>query len=237
MCTIFSLLGVCRDKIEGPYYVIYDRVISYYFKEPRQKERALQLLERACNELEENRALSCYNYGVILELEGKKGAALVAYKKANAILPHPLYRSAIFSLSPSSGNFKKSFLKKITKQKKKGLKSKYYKAMALKHPFRYLWDIELHLQGLLHQKKSQNLITREWQQVLKYAATGDDKKCAGHLKQFYDLLASATKKNKKERYKIISLYRGSALLIEQDNYFKKIRHNPAISRLIQPWLH
>lgn len=88
-------------KPQGTPLQIYDRAVALYFKAPRDPQKALLLLAGACTHIEERRAQSCYNWGLLLEMEGKDQEARGAYRRAVQIERLPVYESALWASDPS----------------------------------------------------------------------------------------------------------------------------------------
>ncbi len=80
------------------YYEIWDKAAILYYGEPRNVDGAIDLLVHGCKKVSEKRDVSCYNLGVMLELEGRKEEALKAYSRARELRPHPVYDNAVFAL-------------------------------------------------------------------------------------------------------------------------------------------
>ena len=111
---------VCKDlgpvvPMEDPYLEVFDRAIALYFKHPRRPGEALQLMKNACDRLKEERALACYNLGLLFELEGNQTPALKAYRRAWRLKAHPVFKSAIESLSPDDVTYSSAYLKSMQK--------------------------------------------------------------------------------------------------------------------------
>jgi len=99
--TGLHVLPGCKFNQEvRPYYDIYDEAVFAYFLDPTDPPRALKVLDEACSSNPDHQDVSCYNYGVLLELENRKAEALASYRRANNLHPSALYREAIQSLSP-----------------------------------------------------------------------------------------------------------------------------------------
>ncbi|MCB1175882.1 MAG: hypothetical protein KDK39_20065 [Leptospiraceae bacterium] len=74
---------------------IYDEAVNLYYKTPRDPETAAALLKQACACHPDRQDTSCYNYGVILELEEQYDAARSAYKQAWTRRPETAYELAL----------------------------------------------------------------------------------------------------------------------------------------------
>ena len=85
----------------GTVLEIYDRAVSLYFRAPRRPEKAITLLEGACTHIKEQRAQSCYNWGLLMELEKDRRGALKAYRRAAELDPLDVYRAAVAALDAS----------------------------------------------------------------------------------------------------------------------------------------
>lgn len=126
LLSIFLLLGFliscsnCRPApapgdLTGSYIEIYDRAISYYYRHPRQPDLAVSLLQKACRGIKDHQALSCYNLGHLLELEGDRRGALTAYRAAVKLDPHPIFKGALFRLAPEPDNLETPYLQGMAK--------------------------------------------------------------------------------------------------------------------------
>lgn len=98
------------EDLAGSYIEIYDRAISYYYRHPRQPEKAVDLLRRACTGIKDHQALSCYNLGHLLELEGDRTGALEAYRQAVKLKSDPIFEGALFRLDPEPGKLTSPYL-------------------------------------------------------------------------------------------------------------------------------
>lgn len=80
------------------YYEIWDKAAILYYGEPRNVDGAIDLLVHGCKKVSERRDVSCYNLGVMLELEGRREEARKAYERARDLHPHPMYDNAVVAL-------------------------------------------------------------------------------------------------------------------------------------------
>ena len=119
LLIISTALSACRKPkpkpkpVTLPYFELYDRAVAFYFKPPQNPEKAINLLQSACDRLPEKQDLSCYNLGLLQELRGNTGAAVQAYRKAYKLKPHPVYRAAVYSLISAPELYKSSYSKKM----------------------------------------------------------------------------------------------------------------------------
>ena len=295
-----------KDFLKGRYYEIYDRAISLYFKQPRDPEKALALMRAACEKIRENRALTCYNAGILLELRGEVEEAVQSYRRAAALSPHPFYRAAVQDLEPGQARPKSPYLRKIRVllancgrnnvsgalkamrelselppalrpprsallqpyirsclKKKKGryrallrkfrqrsykrYSDQYYKTLAQEKPYFSLWDMELHLRKIgprafrpPSRKKSAHPLTRAWNKTLQTVLKKDVSGARESLEEFYREL-TALRRGKAGRgagasAKIRALGRASALLVLKDKFFRPIQKDPAVQKIVRPWL-
>ena len=80
----------------------YDRAVALYFRAPRNPEKAIALLAGACTHIREQQAQSCYNWGLLLEMEKDRSGALSAYRRAAALQPLDVYQAAAAALDESA---------------------------------------------------------------------------------------------------------------------------------------
>lgn len=85
----------CSEK---PYYHYYDKAVRLYYSYPSQPDKALRILKGQCQKRRKGHHLSCYNWGVFLEMRGNYSQALTAYEKAYEIQPKPSYLAAAVGL-------------------------------------------------------------------------------------------------------------------------------------------
>ncbi len=106
LSTLFGALLVagCGDgrvaRPEGTPLEIYDRAVSLFFRSPRRPEEATVLLAGACAHIKEQQAQSCYNWGLLLELEKDTRGALRAYRRAASLQATDVYVAAAEALDP-----------------------------------------------------------------------------------------------------------------------------------------
>ena len=105
LSTIFSvfLLLILRCS-EKPYYDYYDKAVRLYYSSPSQPNKALRILKGQCQKGRKGHHLSCYNWGVFLEMRGNYSKALKAYEKAYELQREPSYLAAAVGLAERHGD-------------------------------------------------------------------------------------------------------------------------------------
>jgi len=89
-----ALLCACNPHRHEHHYLYFEEAIDAYYRAPRRPVHALSVMKEACQSFPEERDLSCFNYGLLLEWEGKRDQALQAYEAAYRLRPDQLYREA-----------------------------------------------------------------------------------------------------------------------------------------------
>ena len=104
LSIFFILICACRspEYQQRPYYDLYDEAVNLYFKAPRDAEGAIEVLHEGCRRNLDLQDVTCYNLGVLLEIDGKTQEAREAYERARQLNPHPLYLAALRALDPGS---------------------------------------------------------------------------------------------------------------------------------------
>ena len=104
LSIFFILICACRspEYQQRPYYDLYDEAVNLYFKAPRDAEGAINVLREGCRRNLDLQDVTCYNLGVLLEIDGKTQEAREAYEQARQLNPHPLYLAALRALDPGS---------------------------------------------------------------------------------------------------------------------------------------